>query len=570
MSANTRLQVALCWHMHQPEYRDLASGEYQLPWTYLHVIKDYVDMAAHLEQTPAARAVVNFAPVLLDQIADYAAQIQSHLKDATALRDPLLAALNEAALPVRAEQRLDLIKSCLRANHERMIEPYPAYRHLAHMAAWLKDEPAAVAYFSEQYLSDLVVWYHLAWVGETVRRTDARVERLLKKGSGYTLHERRELLDVIAELVGGVIGRYRALAERGQIELSVNPYAHPIVPLMLDLKSTREAMPDAPLPLLPAYPGGAARARWHIERGLATFERHFGFRPRGCWPSEGSVSDAALSLFNDYGFQWAATGGAVLGHSLQAARVDLKQGRERALYRPYKLTGSGDIACFFRDDGLSDLVGFTYATWHGDDAAANLVNHLETIANSVDEQQSYLVPIILDGENAWEYYPSNGYYFLSALYKKLSAHPRIELTTFSDYLTKGGQPGVLPRLVAGSWVYGSFSTWIGDADKNRAWDILGEAKQAFDRAVNAGRLTGDALAAAEHQLAVCEGSDWCWWFGDYNPAESVSDFERLYRLHLANLYHLIGEEPPDYLTHAISHGGANAGHSGTMRPGQTN
>ncbi len=569
MSASSRLQVVLCWHMHQPEYRDLLSGEYQLPWTYLHVIKDYVDMVAHLEQVPAARAVVNFAPVLLDQIADYAAQIHGYLKDASALRDPLLAALDAPALPVRTEQRLDLIKMCLRANRARMIDPYPPFKHLAHMADWLKDEPKAVGYFSEQYLGDLLVWYHLAWMGETVRRKDARIDRLMKKGGGYSLHERHELLIVIGELVGGVIGRYRALAERGQIEISVNPYAHPIVPLMLDLNSAHESLPDAPLPLLSAYPGGEARARWHIEHGLVTFERHFGFRPRGCWPSEGGVSGQALSLFNEYGFQWAATGGAVLGKSLHAAGVDMKQGRARALYRPYKFTGAGDIACYFRDDALSDNVGFTYATWHGDDAVANLVHQLETIADAVDDQQAYLVPIVLDGENAWEYYPNNGYYFLNALYQKLSAHPRLELTTFSDYLRTGGQAGILPRLVAGSWVYGSFSTWIGDADKNRAWDILGEAKQAFDRALRSGYLVGEARAAAEHQLAVCEGSDWCWWFGDYNPAATVSDFERLYRLHLANLYHLIGEEPPNYLTHAISHGGEGSQHSGTMRPGQT-
>ena len=89
MSAKKPLNVVLCWHMHQPEYRDLVSGEYQLPWTYLHAMKDYADMAAHLEDVPEARAVVNFAPVLLDQINDYANQLHGYLKDAAALRDPL-------------------------------------------------------------------------------------------------------------------------------------------------------------------------------------------------------------------------------------------------------------------------------------------------------------------------------------------------------------------------------------------------------------------------------------------------------------------------------------------------
>ena len=90
MAEAQRMEVVLCWHMHQPEYRDLRSGQYQFPWTYLHAVKDYVDMAAHLEAHPGARAVVNFAPVLLEQIADYAAQLEDCLGRGSAIRDPLL------------------------------------------------------------------------------------------------------------------------------------------------------------------------------------------------------------------------------------------------------------------------------------------------------------------------------------------------------------------------------------------------------------------------------------------------------------------------------------------------
>jgi alpha-amylase/alpha-mannosidase (GH57 family) len=568
MSGKKRLNVVLCWHMHQPEYRDLVSGEYQLPWTYLHTIKDYVDMAAHLESVPEARAVVNFAPVLLDQINDYADQLHGYLKDAAALRDPLLAALDEPALPVRREQRLDLIKACLRANKERLIDPYPAYKRLAEIAGWLDDKPDAVMYMGEQFISDLLVWYHLAWLGETVKRREARVKRLMDKETAFSLHDRRELLEIIADSVCGVIARYRALAERGQVELSVNPYAHPIVPLLLDLGSAREAMADAPLPLLPQYPGGEARARRHIEQGVATFERCFGFKPSGCWPSEGRVSTAALTLFSAAGFRWAASGGGVLQHSLKVSGKVHGMSREQQLYRPYRIDNTGDIACFFRDDGLSDMIGFTYSTWHGDDAVNNLVTHLEAIDNACADGGDYLVPIILDGENAWEFYPNNGYYFLSAMYARLATHPRIRLTTFSEYLREGGQASSLPRVVAGSWVYGTFSTWIGDKDKNRAWDILGDAKMAFDKSVATGRLMDEHRESAERQLAVCEGSDWFWWFGDYNPSGTVRDFERLYRLHLANLYHMMGEEPPDYLTQTISHGGGSPQHGGTMRSGQ--
>ncbi|MDX1253255.1 MAG: glycoside hydrolase [Gammaproteobacteria bacterium] len=577
MSADARLKVVLYWHMHQPHYRDFVSGEYQLPWAYLHATKDYVDMAAHLEAEPKARAVVNFAPILLEQIDDYARQVQGFLQDTMAIRDPLLAALAQPALPVEAEQRMALVHACLRVNEKRLIDPFPFYRKLVDMAAWFRDRPEAIVYMSDQYLADLLVWYHLAWLGATVRRQDARVKALIEKGGGYTLHERRQLLGVIGELLAGIIGRYKALVQRGQVELSVTPYAHPIVPLLLDIKSAKEAMPDAPLPELTRYPGGEERARWHILRGIETFEHYFGFKPKGCWPSEGGVSTATLKLLAEYGFRWVATGSSVLHNSLspvsgvkEGERTGEPMAVSECLHHPYALgkgAGKDKIACFFRDDGLSDMIGFTYSDWHADDAVANLVHHLENIATTCAGSGG-VASIILDGENAWEYYPENGYYFLSALYRRLAEHPRFELTTFSGCLEAKVPVRTLPKLVAGSWVYGTFSTWIGSTDKNRGWDMLGDAKRAFDKAVSSGRLAGEQLALAERQLAVCEGSDWFWWFGDYNPAATVSDFERLFRLHLANLYQMMGVEPPEYLSHTFTHGGGAPQAGGVMRPGQ--
>lgn len=569
MSAESRLNVVLMWHMHQPNYRDASSGVYQQPWVYLHGIKDYVDMVAHLEANPQARAVVNFAPILLEQIEDYARQLQGFLERGEGMHDPLLDALACPVLPPDTESRLKLVRACLRANEKRLVDRFPPFRQLVDLARWVLERPGAEGYLSEQFLVDLMVWYHLAWTGETVRRTDTRIQALEEKGGHYTIHDRRELLTVMSELLGGVIGRYRALAEQGRVELSVTPWAHPILPLLIDLKVAREALPDAPLPNAPLYPGGMDRARWHVQRGLESFERHFGFRPRGCWPSEGAVSEATLQLLEQEGFEWAASGETVLFNSI-ARHPELKSlPRAQNLYRPHRL-GEGRLNCFFRDDGLSDLVGFTYSDWHADDAVANLLHHLETIAEGLKTPGEHLVPIILDGENAWEYYPENGYYFLEALYRGLSTHPKLRLTTFSEALDSGVGHGNLKTLVAGSWVYGTLSTWIGDADKNRAWDMLAEAKQVFDEVLAQGRLDEAAREAAERQLGICEGSDWFWWFGDYNPSGTVQDFDRLYRLQLINLYQRLGREPPEYLAHAFSFGGSAAApaHGGVMRHGQ--
>jgi alpha-amylase/alpha-mannosidase (GH57 family) len=318
------------------------------------------------------------------------------------------------------------------------------------------------------------------------------------------------------------------------------------------------------MPVLQTYPGGAERARWHIRHGIEIFQSHFGVRAAGCWPSEGGVSTETLAMLEEEGFRWAASGQQVLFNSLKV------EAGEAALaphwnHAPY-CVGTGQLSCFFRDDGLSDLIGFTYASWHADDAVSNLVDHLQNIALANAGDPDAVVSIIMDGENAWEYYPRNGCYFLSALYKRVCNHPQLELTTFSDYLAgRTAPPKALPKLVAGSWVYGTFSTWIGDADKNRAWDMLGDAKAAYDRAVASGRLDEAAHAAAGMQLARCEGSDWFWWFGDYNPASAVSDFEKLFRQQLAHLYGLIGEPPPAYLSQVFARGSGKPSAGGVMR-----
>ena len=288
------------------------------------------------------------------------------------------------------------------------------------------------------------------------------------------------------------------------------------------------------LPQHAAYAGGAERARWHVEEAVRVHTRAFGAPPAGCWPSEGAISAATLELLGTAGgFRWAASSSAVLRGSL--ALSDPQAAADPLAYnRPYRLAGTG-MNCFFRDDSLSDLIGFTYATWHGDDAAHNLVNELSALAQRYDGSSNHALLIALDGENAWEHYPFNGYYFLRALYALLADHPRFELTTLSECLARGIQPAPLPRVLSGSWVHGTLATWMGDAAKNRAWDLLCDAKSAYDRVML--NMTDPAQRAqCGRQLALCESSDWFWWFGDYNPAEAVMQFDRLYRRQLVTLY----------------------------------
>ena len=557
-----RLPVILLWHMHQPQYRDALTGQYTLPWTYLHAIKDYTDMAAHLESNPAARAVVNFTPLLIEQLEEIARRIAEHLKAGTPLPDPVLALLGPEAVPSAPAERLALLRACLRGHRQHMIERFGPYLELATIAETL-GTPERIAYASDQFIQDLAVWHHLAWLGETVRRSDPLVARLTARGREFTPGQRRDLLTLIGELVAQVVPRYRALAAGGRIELSVTPYGHPIIPLLLDFESARDAVPGMPLPKHAAYAGGAARARWHIEEAVRVHTRAFGSPPAGCWPAEGAISAATLELLGATGgFRWAASSSAVLRGSL--ALTDPQAAADPLAYnRPYRLAGTG-LSCFFRDDSLSDLIGFTYATWHGDDAAHNLVNELSALAQRYDGSSNHALLIALDGENAWEHYPFNGYYFLRALYALLADHPRFELTTLSECLARGIQPAPLPRVLAGSWVHGTLATWMGDAAKNRAWDLLCDAKDAYDRVML--NMTDPAQRAqCGRQLALCESSDWFWWFGDYNPAEAVMQFDRLYRRQLVTLYRRLNLAPPGELALPISAGGGMAEHGGVMR-----
>jgi alpha-amylase/alpha-mannosidase (GH57 family) len=558
-----RLPVVLCWHMHQPDYRGPDDGDYQLPWVYLHGIKDYVDMAAHLESTPKARAVVNFAPILLEQIAHYAAQVRAWVDHGERIHDPLLAALAGPAIPADPAERFALLRACRRANKTRLIDRYKPYRELIEMGRLADPQDERLMYLSDQYFADLLVWYHIAWMGESVRSHDIRVKVLIQKVRGFTPEDRRQLVVLIGELMDAIIPRYRRLAQQGRVELSVTPYAHPILPLLVDIKSGREAVPDIELPAVDGYPEGEDRAIWHIERGLEVFEDFFGFRPVGCWPAEGAISTASMELLQGSGFRWVASGQQVLHNTLSHERRGALPANW--VHRPYRIDAS-DFCVFFRDDGLSDLIGFTYSDWHAEDAVSNFIEHLETIAASNAERPDSVVSIILDGENAWEYYPNNGSYFLSSLYERLADHPQLELTTFASYLDTCPCPEEnLKGVVTGSWVYGTLTTWIGDRDKNRAWEMLVEAKQVYDRVVAAGRLPDEQRDLVDQQLARCEGSDWFWWFGDYNPGDTVSDFESLFRRQLEVLYRLLGEQPPDYLADVFARGSGHPDKGGVMR-----
>lgn len=528
------MDVVLCWHMHQPEYR--VDGRYIKPWTWLHAIKDYTDMAAHLESVPGARAVVNFSPVLIEQLQDYPRRIRALLENGEPVGDPLLDALGAGEIQAGEALRAQL----LRVNEARMKDRFEPY-------ARLFDRARAGEALDRDELADMVVWYVIAWLGESLR--DMPLARdLARRQRHYDVEDRRELLALLADVIDGILPRYRKLARGGFVELSVTPYAHPILPLLLDFESAREALPGAALPE-GKYAGGEARCHWHLGAARTVFEATFGMAPAGCWPSEGALSEATLGLLAQHEFRWTASGSQVLRNTLQRAGWDAA-----GLPHHHAWRQENGPACIFRDDGLSDLIAFEYSKWQAGDAVNDFVARLEKRREECREagNEQPLLAIIMDGENAWEYFENNGWDFLQKLYTRLAEHPALRLTTFSDAL-KAAELRTLPPLCAGSWVHGSLSTWIGDAAKNRAWSLLIEAKRAVDAALesSAESVRPDHIKSVLRQLAICEASDWFWWPGEGERLQDAPEFDALFRRNLRTLYGLLHLEPPAALDRPI-------------------
>ncbi len=562
-----RLNLVLLWHMHQPDYRDYVTKEFVLPWVYLHAIKDYTDMAYHLEMHPQTKAIINFVPILLDQLEDFTEQFSSGK-----IRNPLLRLLATSDLEhITMQDRLYVFDSCFLSNHETMLQPYPTYKRLHELyQLFNKHSESELTYFSSQYLADLLVWYHLAWMGESVRRNNEFVMKLMAKGKEFSHQDRLQLFNLIGELIQNLIPRYRKLAESGQIELSTTPHYHPLAPLLIDFNSARDSQPDVTLPEHQQYPGGRSRVAFHLSSAITHHTQRFNEQPHGVWPAEGALSIALLKILAEQNCHWSASGEGVLVNSLCASYPDNPlPDRNQYLYRPYLVSEEiKPVVCFFRDDQLSDLIGFEYARWFGRDAAENFIQSLERIYHSTPAEENPVVSVILDGENAWEAYPYNGYYFLEDLYSLLDNHPFIRTTTYRDYIAdthNKNSIATLPTLAAGSWVYGTFSTWIGDKEKNHAWDMLCAAKNSYDLVMQSDRLNDEEKVQASRQLASCESSDWFWWFGDYNPAHSVASFDQLFRQNLMNLYRLLKLPIPSAVFESISKGNRYNEESGAMR-----
>jgi alpha-amylase/alpha-mannosidase (GH57 family) len=535
--SSRQIYLMMLWHMHQPFYKDLAEGSYAMPWVRLHALKDYYGMVATLKDFPEFHATFNLVPSLVSQLQEYA-------------RDEVREQAFELAFKPADElsngEKEKLIDLSFQMNLRNMINRFPRLRELydkAHASTALES----VRYWSSRDFIDLQVLSQLAWFDEIYLGSDEMVGNLVKKGRGFTEADKALLRNKEIEIFNVILEEYRKASERGQAELSTSPFYHPILPLLCDTNIAQESHPGVRLPRHRyQHPEDAAD---QLRSAIELHERVFGQRPRGLWPSEGSVSDEVLRLAAHEGFAWTATDEGVLARSLPvnfSRRTDGTLEGARELYRPYRF-GAGDrqISIFFRDHYLSDLIGFVYANMPPQAAAHHLHQRIRAAAACAGDGP-LIVSIILDGENAWEYFPGNGREFLKSFYRKVSEDPEIKAVTASEALQVCEQ-GSLAHVVPGSWINANFDVWIGAEEDNRAWDMLAEARDFFGQNIARQGPTAQNRERARHELWISEGSDWCWWYGPEHNSGHDDEFDLLYRKHLSNIYRLLNESPPDNL-----------------------
>jgi len=504
--------------MHQPFYKDLWTGQYKLPWTRLHALKDYAGMVRVLDEFPKVRQTFNLVPSMVAQIAEYAAGTAS---------DPFFECATIPADSLTEAQRTFVLRYFFQANVDKIIRRYPRYLELYER----RRDPMSV-----RDLRDLQVLSQMAWFDEDVLAKDEELQDLIRRGRDYSLRDQDLMTRKQREALSAVLPVYRDFAARGQIEISTTPFYHPILPLLCDSDIAAVSHPGLALPQKFQYPQDALV---QLERARAYIRDILGVTPVGLWPSEGSVSDEALAMAAGCGFTWAASDNGVLARTLG------KPAGCEETYQGYTWEQNGrEMRMLFRDRYLSDLIGFEYSRMGSEQAADHFLERIRENTRG----QDVLVPIILDGENAWEWYDANGRPFLRALYQRISDDPNLEASPVSQALARyNTRP--LDHVVPGSWINANFDIWIGAEEDNQAWNLLLDARRTYEK--YAADTMEVARLLAYEELLIAEGSDWCWWYGPEHGSDNRPEFDELYREHLSNVYRALGVDPPARLSYPI-------------------
>lgn len=539
------LSVCFIWHMHQPLYKDRLSGMYLMPWVRLHAIKDYLDMALILKGFPRVRQTFNLVPSLLEQLHDYA------WNDAV---DMQLLLTRKPQEQYTDADKLYILTESFHANLERQIKPHVYYFELHQKRQRLLKRgltmPTMIEEFSSQEYADMAAWMNLAWFDPLWLEQLPELETMVQQGREFTLDQRCRIIDEQRRIIQQTIPVYKELQDSGQIEVITSPYYHPILPLLIDSNVARVASAYTSLPKQLFL--HREDALHQLQAGLSRYKNELGREARGMWPSEMSVSPSALELIAQCGIKWVVLDEALLTKTLEQGVYRDEHGNlngAELICQPYKLfVGDHSITLLFREVVLSNEISFSYAGRPADDAATALYMRLKHIQQRLfNWEREGCVVIALDGENCWETYERDGHPFLTELYRRLSEDNTLNVCTVSDFLERQPPTHELYNLQPGSWISADFHIWIGDPQKNKAWDLLSDTRRFLLEHLKSNQCDSEIKEKAWEEVYTAEGSDWFWWFGEPNNSEHDATFDQQFRLRLQNVYKLLGEPYPSIL-----------------------
>jgi len=494
------MNLCFLWHMHQPDYRNKA-GIMQMPWVFLHAIKDYYDMPWMLSLYPQMKATFNITPPLIQQLELY--------YEEPARYDKFLSLWLTDPQRLEEKERAWLIKICKSSQYDTMVQGLTRYEELYYHE-----------HLNNQELRDLEVLFLLSWCGVYLKRHNKLVAKLIEKQRDYQEEDKKNLLEELSTFVASIFDFYRELHEKGQISLSTTPLNHPILPLLIDMQNGVRANPHTEIPKnhLSLYDD----AKLQVQRARELFKERFHFLPEGFWPAEGAVDPKSVDLLYECGVRWIATDEEILFKSLNSTSKE-------NLYHSYSYK---NMCMVFRDKALSDFIGFEYRQQKGIDAANHFIHELQK-RESTDPKSSVFV--ILDGENAWEFFTNNGFDFFDPLYKKLTDLEWCSTKTMDEIAALEHKE--LQNLGVGSWIHGALNTWVGHPEKTRAWELLYNTKREFEH--HKSKLEAQTLEEIQKHFLAAECSDWFWWYGDDHYSEFGAEFDMLFRSHLIDIYDLM-------------------------------
>lgn len=520
--------------MHQPVYQLTPTGDYLMPWVRLHAVKDYLDMVLILEKFPKIKLNFNLVPVLLDSLIDYGENDLHDIHSRLTITD---------VEDLTADDKEFIINNFFDANFHSMILPSEEYNRL--YQKYQLNPENDINLFSNQEYSDLMALFNLAWFDPIYKNIYPELKKLIKKGKDYTTEDRIKIIDIQRDIIRKIIPTYKKFSDEGRIEITTSPYYHPILPILLDIKSIKKSSEND----LPTNLKMELDAKMQTEMALDRMENIFGKRPRGIWPSEHCISSKELGLLKELGVDWTISDEGILSNSINFEFVRDFRGYLEDPYhllKSYKYKDDG-VNIIFRDSVIPNLIGFEYPNHPAESAANDLYDRIKVAQSKLlsSPDENHLITIAMDGENCWENYTADGSTFLSTIYSLIENDPSLETILISDYLDKDIQKP-LNKISSGSWVNRNFKLWIDEPLKNLAWTYLKQVRDDFSAYVKQNPLNPN-IEAARRELFICEGSDWFWWYGEPNDSGRDNIFDYIFREHLKNIYLFLGLEVPQYL-----------------------